>query len=91
MKIKTKISSLFGLLLGTILLMGAFACITVYQQKVSTERILKDNYHSVTYAQQMLSATNIYYTDSVNSLKNFRENLALQKKNVTEQEIGRAS
>ena len=30
MKIKTKISSLFGLLLGTILLMGAFACITVY-------------------------------------------------------------
>lgn len=43
MKIKTKISSLFGLLLGTILLMGAFACITVYQQKVSTERILKDN------------------------------------------------
>lgn len=86
MKIKTKISSLFGLLLGTILLMGAFACITVYQQKVSTERILKDNYHSVTYAQQMLSATNIYYTDSVNSIKNFRENLALQKKNVTEQE-----
>ena len=79
MKIKTKISSLFGLLLGTILLMGAFACITVYRQKVSTERILKDNYHSVTYAQQMLSATNIYYTDSVTSLKNFRENLALQK------------
>lgn len=84
MKTKNKISYLFGLQLVTILFLGTFACATMWRQKVSTERIMQDNYHSVIYAQQMMNAANMYREDSVASLKIFREKLDQQKDNVTE-------
>ncbi len=86
MNIKNKIALSIGLLLAIILLLGYFTTQSTIKIKANTENILKNNYNSVRYAQKMLSAVNLFYTDSATAIKIFNENLELQKQNFTEKE-----
>lgn len=77
MKIKTKLIVSIGLLFAIILFMGTFTVIRISQIEQETENIFADNYNSVGYGQKMQRAL------ITNDLKKLRENLLLQKKNVT--------
>jgi len=54
--------------------------------KLNTENILKDNYNSVMYAQNMLRAISLYDRDSAEAIHIFAQNLKLQKLNETEKD-----
>lgn len=84
MKLRTKITLSIGSLLAVIILLGFFAARITENMKKNTENILADNYNSVKYAQQMLSALNAYSDDSLASINKFTNNLHLQKNNITE-------
>lgn len=83
MKIKNKLTYSIGSLLVVILFLGLFSAHNISQMKSDTENILVANYNSVSYAQKMQSALNAFYRDST-SLKIFKQNLALQLRNITE-------
>lgn len=84
MKIKVKITLSIGLLLVVISFLGYYAAITTQRMKENTSNILADNYNSVKYAQKMLDALYNFQHDSLNAIKTFEQNLALQKKNISE-------
>lgn len=83
MNIKTKLTYSIGSLLFVIIFLGLLGSRNISQMKSDTENILANNYSSVSYAQQMQSALNAFYSDST-SLKQFEQNLVLQVQNVTE-------
>ena len=91
MKIRSKITFSIGSLLAVIILLGCFAAQITGNMKRNTENILADNYNSVKYAQQMLSALNTYSDDSVKSMAIFETNLNLQKNNITEEYEGKVT
>lgn len=83
MKIKSKLALSIGALLVVIILLGLFSARNISQMKRDTENILRDNYNSVKYSQQMQSALNDFYRDST-SLTLFVQGMELQNRNVTE-------
>lgn len=83
MKIRSKLAFSIGSLLLVIIFLGLFSSVNISQMKHDTENILVDNYNSISYAQKMQSALNAFYNDST-SLGMFKQNLALQRNNVTE-------
>lgn len=84
MKIKTKITFAFGVLL-CIIVMSAYSSVESARiMKKNTANILAENYNSVKYAQLMLSALRFYRIDSVQSQNIFEDNFRLQKANITE-------
>ncbi len=86
MKTKNKIALSIGILLVIIVSLGFFASHSTRVMKLNTENILKDNYNSVDYAQQMIEAINRLDKDSLSATRSFVHNLRLQEKNVTERE-----
>ncbi|MDX2047795.1 MAG: PAS domain-containing sensor histidine kinase, partial [Chitinophagaceae bacterium] len=84
LNLKSKIA-LGGIFLFSLLLaVGAVSFI--YFNKLITEsrEIVKDNYESIDYARNMLTGLEKLFTDSSEGLKQFEENLVLQKENITE-------
>ncbi|HMM17882.1 MAG TPA: ATP-binding protein [Petrimonas sp.] len=86
MRIKTKLILSFGLLLVLVIGLGIVGGKYIYILKADTENILTDNYMSLEYAKDMLSA--LEQPDSNKALKLFENNLKKQEKNITE--IGEA-
>ena len=84
MKTKNKIALSIGILLIVIVSLGFFASRSTKMMKLNTENILKDNYNSVMYSQNMLRAITIYDTDSSAAMRIFKNNLYLQRHNETE-------
>lgn len=84
MKTKNKIAFSIGILLIVIVSLGIFASRSIQLIKLNTENILKDNYNSVMYSQNMLKAISIYDSDSVAATNLFVSNMNLQKHNETE-------
>ena len=84
MKTKNKIALSIGILLIVIVSLGFFASMSTKMMKLNTENILKDNYNSVMYSQNMLRAITIYDTDSSAAMRIFKNNLYLQRHNETE-------
>lgn len=84
MKIKTKLTISIGILLAIIIMLGLFSVRTANTMSYNTENILADNYNSVKYARNMLSALHTYREDALGSKQLFSENLELQKRNLTE-------
>lgn len=86
MRIKTKLILSLGLLLALVIGLGIVGGKYIYTLKADTENILIDNYMSLEYAKDMLSA--LEQPDSNKALKLFESNLEKQERNITE--IGEA-
>ncbi len=83
MKIKTKLTLGVGLLLLLIILLAVVSGGYVLALKEDTNNILVANYNSLDYSRKMLLALDEEENDKT-AEKRFRENLALQNKNITE-------
>lgn len=83
MKIKTKLTLGVGLLLLLIILLAVVSAGYVIALKEDTNNILVANYNSLDYSRKMLLAIDEEANDKT-AEKRFRENLALQNKNITE-------
>lgn len=83
MKIQRRITLGIGILFAMILLLGIQSVSYVRQLSQATGTILADNYNSLQYAGGMLQSLNDIGEDSV-SRHILRENLALQRQNITE-------
>ncbi|MGV3611737.1 MAG: ATP-binding protein [Fluviicola sp.] len=83
MKIKTKLTLGVGLLLLLIILLAVVSAGYVIALKEDTNNILVANYNSLDYSRKMLLAIDEEANDQT-AEKRFRENLALQNKNITE-------
>lgn len=82
MRIKTKLILSLGLLLALVIGLGIVGGKYIYTLKADTENILIDNYMSLEYAKDMLSA--LEQPDSNKALKLFESNLKKQERNITE-------
>lgn len=84
LKLKTKVALGVGFLFALLLLVGGVGF--YYFNKISLESrdVLKDNNKSVDYGRKMLDALNTWEKERETARKVFEENLAAQKKNVTE-------
>lgn len=83
MKIQRRITLGIGILFAMILLLGIQSVSYVRQLSQATGTILANNYNSLQYAGGMLQSLNDIGEDSV-SRHILRENLALQRQNITE-------
>lgn len=83
MKIKAKLTFGVGLLFILIFALASISGWYVHQLKKDTNNILVANYNTLQYSRNMLLALEDLATDT-NAINDFKENLELQKKNVTE-------
>ncbi len=83
MKIKTKLTLGVGLLFLMIVMLSLISAIYIYKQKSDTEKILIANYNSLEYSKNMMLALDKISIDSAQVFI-FRKNLALERKNITE-------
>ncbi len=90
MKIKTKLRLGIGLLFMMILALSAVGVRNINVLKTDTENILADNYNTLEYCENMVSALDAIQQGH-NGLPVFEKNLALQKRNVTEPGEGQAT
>jgi PAS domain S-box-containing protein len=88
MKIKTKLSLGLGFLFALILLLAGLGAYYTNRLAIETREVLKDNYETLDYAQNMLRATDaLLLPDSLNypqAIKAFETNLQYQHQNITE-------
>ena len=82
MRIKTKLILSFGLLLGLVVCLGTVSSRYIYTSKADTDNILKDNYMSLEYTKNMLSALDSSNIDK--TIETFELNLNKQENNITE-------
>ncbi|RNA63132.1 HAMP domain-containing protein [Chryseobacterium nematophagum] len=84
MKLKTKLTLGVGLLFVLIVLLSVIGSVYINTLKSDTEKILKANYNSLEFSQNMLLALDKIKIDSVIAIKEFQKNNKLQEKNLTE-------
>ena len=84
MKIKTKLNLSVGLLFLLILLLSVVSAYYVFLIKKDTQNILKANYNTLEYSRDMLSALDEINGNEDKAVIDFKANLALQTKNITE-------
>ena len=78
LRIKTKLSLGLAFLFGIAVLVGLLSAFYLHQLSNDAQEILKDNYESIEYAQNMNHAL------EESRIADFEKNLAAQEKNVTE-------
>lgn len=83
-KLKTKITLGVVFLFFLLILVGGI-CFYYLNQTINNQKvILKDNYETLDYAQNMLQALDLSKKDSIRSKEIFKENLEKQETNITE-------
>jgi PAS domain S-box-containing protein len=82
-KLKTKLSVGLVFLFGVILIFGILGMININLLSRDADLILKDNYESILYGNNMLKALEDINTRK-DALGNFEENLKKQEANITE-------
>jgi len=83
MRLKTKLTWGIGALFIVILLCGILSIISINRLKNGSERVLRNNYETLVYSNNMLDALNDLPADSM-AWSIFSKNLQAQEKNVTE-------
>ncbi len=84
-KLKTKIALGVAFLFSLLILVGSI-CFYYLNQTIDNQKtILKDNYETLEYTQQMLQALDEWGNDTIKSQKKFEANLKNQEANITEQ------
>lgn len=84
LKLKTKVALGVGFLFALLLLVGGVGFYYFNKISIESRDVLKDNNKSVDYGRKMLDALNTWEKERNTARKIFEENLAAQKKNVTE-------
>jgi PAS domain S-box-containing protein len=82
-RLKTKLSLGLGFLFLVILTFGILSLYYVNRLSSDANRILKNNYESLVYSNNMLKA--LEEMPQVDAVKQFRENLQKQEANITEE------
>jgi PAS domain S-box-containing protein len=82
-KLKTKLTAGLGFLFGVILLFGILGTYDINLLSRNADLILKDNYESIRYGNNMLKALETM-TDKKDAFASFEENLRKQEANITE-------
>ncbi len=84
-KLKTKIALGVAFLFSLLILVGSI-CFYYLNQTIDNQKtILKDNYETLEYTQQMLQALDEWGNDTIKFQKKFEANLKNQEANITEQ------
>ncbi|MBO9633382.1 MAG: HAMP domain-containing protein [Chitinophagaceae bacterium] len=83
MRLKTKLTLGIGFLFLVIVVFGVFGIISIHRLKGDADRVLKNNYETLVYNNNMLKAMEHLRSDSL-ALRLFENNLLLQEKNITE-------
>lgn len=84
LKLKQKIALGAAFLFTLLMLVGAVSFIYFNKSIANQNDILRDNYESIDYTQNMLHALDIWNTDSIAAKKIFEDNLQKQEANITE-------
>ena len=84
MKIKTKLNAGVGLLFLMIIILSVLGGWFIYQLKKDTQNILVANYNTLQYSRNMLLSLEEIDTQPAFAIKEFRKNLTLQSRNITE-------
>jgi PAS domain S-box-containing protein len=85
MRIKTKLSLGLGFLFAVLLLLGGLGTYYIHRLSNASKHITKDNYESLIYAKNMMSALDEIKIDRKSSIVKFENNLKEQEKNITEE------
>lgn len=83
MRLKTKLTLGIGFLFLVIVVFGVFGIISIHRLRNDADRVLKNNYETLVYNNNMLKALERLPEDSL-AFTLFENNLTLQEKNVTE-------
>ncbi len=83
MRLKTKLGLALGFLFLVILTFGILSIVSITYLKKASERVLKNNYETLVYGNNMLDAVNDLPADSA-AWRLFVVNLNGQEKNITE-------
>lgn len=90
MRLKTKLSIGIGFLFAAILVSGLLGIFSINLMKKDAHLVLKDNYETLVYSNNMLQSLEHFKTDP-RSVQTFEENLARQEANITEPGEGAAT
>lgn len=83
MRLKTKLTLGIGFLFFVIVVFGIFGLLSIHRLKNDADKVLKNNYETLVYNNNMLKALEHLRSDSL-ALRLFENNLVLQEKNITE-------
>lgn len=83
MRLKTKLTLGIGFLFLVIVVFGVLGIISIHRLKNDADRVLKNNYETLVYNNNMLKSLEHLSSDSL-ALRLFENNLVLQEKNITE-------
>lgn len=83
MRLKTKLSLGIGFLFLVIVVFGIFGMVSISRLKQDAERVLKNNYETLVYNNNMLKALDSIPGDR-SAWQSFENNLRLQEENITE-------
>ena len=83
MRLKTKLIIGLGFLFIVILVFGILSIASINRLKNNSDKVLKNNYETLVYNNNMLEALNKLPADA-SAWKMFEDNLQLQEANVTE-------
>jgi len=86
MKLKTKLIISLGFLFLIILLFGILGIFYISRLSNDTNNIIKDNYETLVYNNNMLKSLEELSENNTNALHNFETNLKKQEEHLTEQE-----
>jgi signal transduction histidine kinase len=84
LRIKSKLSLGITFLFIVIVLTGAVGLISINKLADESKNILKANYESIVYAQNMQSDIDNFKSRNGSTINDFEKNLELQEKNITE-------
>lgn len=90
MRLKTKLIIGLGFLFIVILVFGILSIVSINRLKNNTDQVLKNNYETLVYDNNMLEALNTLPADT-SAWKVFEDNLLLQEANITEKGEGTAT
>lgn len=84
MRIKVKLSLGLAFLFAVVILLYGLGTYYIYMLSDEAKHITKDNYESLVYAKNMMSALDEMEVDKKSSVLKFENNLKEQEKNITE-------
>jgi PAS domain S-box-containing protein len=83
MRLKTKLTLGIGFLFLVIMVFGILGILSIHRLKNDADRVLKNNYETLVYNNNMLKALEHLPSDSL-AFRLFESNLVLQENNLTE-------
>src|ERR1700722_7306461 len=84
LRIKTKLSFGLTFFFGMIILIGGVGLLAINRLASESKNILKANYESIKYCENMQQAIDAYQANELNAADKFEKNLKAEENNITE-------